>query len=316
MREKKDTNDNINIPYNDEEFFNIYNPDLALIYLNTVKSYNRTTPKNRQNMMLRFMRICTKDPTLNYSLSTKKSGQAKLKHFVTPEEIEKFLIWLDIRKKFQTKFIVELLWKFGVRIGAIAKLTRSSVRSDDVIFFQEKNNKIVTRKLMKTTLERLNHYIRKNKSENNYHEYIFFPKISPNDIDKRCKAFSYLVIKAIKSSGSFPKDKYEQYTSHMFRASRIVYTTRESNIETAQKEAGHTSSNTTYYNYYQPERRGIWENIEEKIEKDNPTICKLLNKKRKKIKNTLDEEIDKEHLDNYMNNQPIEILESNHIIFK
>lgn len=67
----------------------------------------------------------------------------KIKHYVQFEELIKFVNYLKTNKD---NIIFEILYKFGIRVGAIEKLKIEDFAEDGTIIFNEKNNKIIKRK--------------------------------------------------------------------------------------------------------------------------------------------------------------------------
>lgn len=51
--------------------------------------------------------------------------------------------YLKANKDFELSLIFELLYKFGIRVGAISKLKVDDILDDRTIIFNEKNNKII-----------------------------------------------------------------------------------------------------------------------------------------------------------------------------
>ena len=69
--------------------------------------------------------------------------------------------YLSLKNLITEKLIIELIFKFAVRIGAISKLKVNSILENDYIIFNEKNNVVLRRKLNKDTSNKIKVYIEK-----------------------------------------------------------------------------------------------------------------------------------------------------------
>ena len=90
---------------------------------------------------------CTRNPSLEYSVPLGISEPPNIKHYIKLKELQNFLYYLRDNKDFQLFVLFELLYKFGIRVGAISKLKVKDIENDGTIIFHEKNNKIIKRKL-------------------------------------------------------------------------------------------------------------------------------------------------------------------------
>jgi hypothetical protein len=112
------------------------------------------------------------------------------------------------------------------------------------------------------------------KNTKNTNDFIFYPNKynAENEVSKRSKKNSKLMIKYLKLSQIFPVDKFEMISSQMFRCTRILKTSQEININEAQMIAGHSDKATTYYKYIVPEKRGIFSEIKKNRKRESPTL--------------------------------------------
>jgi integrase len=283
------------------DYKNIYDPDNALEFVNEEKKYQRTTRPHRLNFFLKVMKKCTGNNWLDYSAFIPKGAVPKLKHLTNDNEMSNFFKWAAKEGKGLTSFIVELIYKFAVRIGAISKLKVSSLHDNNILVFQEKFNKYIRRKLLPGTAERLRFII---KSQNLSSEnYIFFPNKFKEDIRKRDRWFSTKIIQAFASSNCFEKLGDESVCSHMLRGSRAVLTAESEGLHMAQLQLNHSNPRTTLNSYILPEARGLMENIESKIKMPN-IIDNFSRKKRKRQDNFIEkEEINNRNSLNNINNK-------------
>lgn len=259
------------------DYQNIYNADVAMKFCINEKKYNRTTIKHRLRLFRRILRKCTKNQELDFSSFLGNDEPPKLKRVITRDEYRNFLNYLDRKDLFVIKFIIELLYKFAIRIGALAKLRVFHITENDFINFPEKNKKIITRKMVPSTAHKIRTMIKTQNLQNN--DYIFYPKKHLNDVDKRQSHFSAIINRHIRDSNCFKKTTQEIICSHMFRVTRAVEIGLGVNLQAAKNELNHASENTTYYNYIQPERRHAYINLEEEYENSLSKGQKLLSQK-------------------------------------
>ena len=71
---------------------------------------------------MRYIKIATKNPFLSYTLAIGKGETPKLKHIATLEELKKFIKYLNSKRLYMIIAICMLMFKFCLRIGAVAKL--------------------------------------------------------------------------------------------------------------------------------------------------------------------------------------------------
>ena len=169
------------------------------------------------------------------------------------------------------------MYKFGLRIGALAKIKVNDLLPNGIIIFREKNSKLIKRQLLKETFDILTQLIIECELENN--NYIFYYFKFENDEDKRSLFLAQKYRILLYESGVFSLSSTESLCSHIFRATHAIKVFKGDNIEFARKELGHRFSSTTINNYIRPEERQL--NI---LEEKNMGIfdsVKFLNKKRK-----------------------------------
>ena len=101
------------------------------------------------------MRKCTRNPYLEYTVPLGLNDAPYLKHYIKYSELKNFLIYLKEKGNFQLIIIFEILYKFGVRVGAISKLKVKDLSDDGILIFHEKNKKVIKRKLKLKLFEKL-----------------------------------------------------------------------------------------------------------------------------------------------------------------
>lgn len=116
---------------------------------------------------------------------------------------------------YETLLIVELLYKFCFRIGALAKVKVKNLSKDNNLILVEKNSEIVQKNLLENTANKLRELIKAEKVLKN--DYIFFPKKFPDNDYKRAKFLSGYIKKSMINSNSFPDNDLEDSSAHCFR---------------------------------------------------------------------------------------------------
>ena len=139
----------------------------------------------------------------------------KLKHTVTKEEMANFLEYLIENNHPTVYLIIELMYKFALRIGAICKLRVNSITKEGLIHFREKFGNLIKRQMISSTREKIEKYVAENNLKDN--DYIFYPLKHKDDIDKRSSYFSEYIGRICKISNCFYPTSEEIITSHMFR---------------------------------------------------------------------------------------------------
>lgn len=241
----------------------IYNPDNVLKFMSEKCNFGRTSVKKIRDIFLLAMRKCTRNPYLDYSVPLSKTEPPNLKHYIKFEELEKFMKYLKENKDFELSLIFELLYKFGIRVGAISKLKVDDILDDRTIIFNEKNNKTIKRKLKEKLFEKLKKLIKINERKKS--DYIFYPNLKPNNIEERAKLFSIKLSKIIKESNCFDKKKNETISAHMFRATHAINIFSKYGLQMAAKELNHSRDSTTSQHYIKIEDRGLLNEEEERL---------------------------------------------------
>lgn len=257
-------------------YFSIYNPDNAYIFVNS-RNYKRTTPRKHLQTLLNILKKCTKNPYLSYTFPIGKAPKPKLKHFVTEDELKKLLLYLKSHKLDELFLILELLYKFGIRVGAVSKLKVGDLnKKTQVIVFKEKFGEVIERELLNFTFKRLSLWIEERKLKKD--DFIFFPHIKKKRQFERDKYLSTQIKRTLEKSKVFSKEKFETISAHCFRATKAVNIYISKGLEEAAKELGHKSSSTTKYKYIDKERRNIDKNIEETLFSKNDIFKSIIKK--------------------------------------
>ena len=113
--------------------------------------YKRSSVKKNLNTLLRYLKVATKNLFLAYDLPIGVGEPPKLKLLVSQEGLIKFAKYLNSKKLYIMIVICIIMYKFGLRIRALAKLKINDLLNNDVIIFKEKNSKIIKRRLLKET---------------------------------------------------------------------------------------------------------------------------------------------------------------------
>ena len=200
---------------------------------------------------------------MEYEIPLGLNDAAYLKHYIKYDELKNFLIYLKKKGNIQLIIIFEILYKFGVRVGAISKLKVKDLSDDGILIFHEKNKKVIKRKLKLKLFEKLKKLIKLNFLKED--DYIFFPHLNIDDEDERAKAFSNLLTRHLKDSKCFEKKENETISPHMFRASHAINIFKKYGLDLAAKELNHTDQNTTNQNYIKIEDRDLLLDEEEKL---------------------------------------------------
>ena len=121
----------------------IYNPDNALKFFQERCKFERSSVKKIRDIFLLAFRKCIRNPSLNYSVPLGKEERAFTKHYIQYDELMSFMKYLRKEKDYELSIIFEILYKFGIRISAIAKLKVKDLSNNRVIIFHKKNQKII-----------------------------------------------------------------------------------------------------------------------------------------------------------------------------
>ena len=131
---------------------NIYEPSNVMEFIKEKCNFKRTSIQKILNIFLRALRKCTRNPNLEYPSSLGQILKPYNKHYIQLDELKNFMNYLRRKKDFQTFVIFELLYKFGVCVGAIAKIKVKDINEEGVIVFHEKNQKKPQTKFKRKTL--------------------------------------------------------------------------------------------------------------------------------------------------------------------
>lgn len=234
---------------------NLYSPDNAWEYIINNKNLSDSTKKRRLKIFLNIFRKATSDASLIYTNNFPKNIKSKLKHFITDEEILNYTNYLKNKGLFESLLIIELLYKFGFRIGALAKIKVKNLSNDNNLVLLEKNSEIIKKKLLENTANKIRNLIKVEKATKN--EHIFFPKKFPNDDNKRTKFLSAYIKNTMVNSGAFPINEFESISAHCFRATLAVKKYKEGGAISAQKALNHKNVGTTLSHYIKVNEREI-----------------------------------------------------------
>ena len=240
----------------------LYDIDNAFIYLKDIKKYKLSTFKHRLRLFIRIFKKALKDPFIETSFYFGSKEPPKIKHLVSTNEIKRFINFLKEKQNFSILLMIEILYKFGVRVGALTKLKVFSYDFEQhIITFKEKNKVLIKRKVLEGLGKRIESLIKSQKLKKD--DFLFMKEIFPRNENKRRIYFSHLLIKFIKDSKAFDLNSIECFSAHMFRASLATRVAMLQGSEQARKELNHKSVNTTLGVYVRAEERGLYENLEE-----------------------------------------------------
>ena len=248
---------------------NLYNPENAWQFIMDNKKLNNLTKKQRLKKFLSIMRKATGDASLIYKGNFPKNIKTKIKHLITEKELTNYTNYLKKCGLYESLLLVELLYKFGFRIGALSKLKVKNLSEDNILILVEKNSEIIKKKLMDKTAEKIRKLIEIQNLNKN--DYIFFPNRFIDNENKRAKFFSYYVKKSMVGSKAFPNNDLENISAHCFRATLAVKKYKEGGAIEAQKILNHKNVSTTLSHYIKINDRGIELN-EEKRYKHNKKL--------------------------------------------
>jgi integrase len=235
---------------------NIFDPQNAFDFVTDPKNnYKRGTIKKNLNTLIRYIRLATNNPFLEYNLPVGKSEPSKLKHIITLDELKKFIKFLNFKKLYVIILICMLMYKFGLRVGAISKIKVSDLLPNNVIIFKEKNSKIIKRKLIPETSNKIRELI--NECEINNNDYLFYFFKFKNNENQRSNFFITKIRNLLYESGAFSISTVESLSSHIFRATYAVKNYKKQEINNIKEKLGHKFISTTINNYINPERRGL-----------------------------------------------------------
>ena len=220
------------------------------------------------------MRKATGDASLMYIGNFTRNNKPKIIHLISEKELISYTLFLKNKKLFELLLIVELLYKFGFRIGAIAKLKVKNLSEDNNLVLIEKNSEIIRKNLLRKTANKIRNLIKIQNISNN--DYIFFPNRFKDNENKRTKFLSYYIKKTMVDSNSFPKNDLENISAHCFRATLAVKKYKKGGILEAKKALNHKNPSTTLSHYIKINERGL-DLKEEKKYKPNITLNSAFN---------------------------------------
>ena len=157
--------------------FNLYSPDNAWEYITNNKNLSDATKKQRLKQFINILRKATSDASLIYKGNLPKNTKSKIKHYITNDELINYTNYLKSKGLFETLLIVELLYKFGFRIGALAKVKVKNLSKDNNLILIEKNSQIIKKNLLEETANKLRQLIKAQKASKMI--IFFFQKNSP-----------------------------------------------------------------------------------------------------------------------------------------
>jgi integrase len=197
---------------------NLFDPQNAFNFVTDPKNkYKRGTIKKNLNTLLRLIKLATKNPFLTYDLPIGVGEPTKLKHIITPNELQKFVKYLNHKRLFVIILICMLMYKFGLRVGAISKIKVCDILPNNVIIFKEKNSNIIKRKLLPETANKIKELI--NECEFNNTDYLFYFFKFKEEENKRSLFFVRKIRNLLYDSGAFSFSSIESLSSHIFKAS-------------------------------------------------------------------------------------------------
>ena len=235
---------------------NIYDPSNIVQFIKEKCSYQRTSLKKILDVFLRALKKCTKNENLEYPESLGKPMKSFNKHFIKYEELRNFMNYLKQKEDYQMCLIFELLYKFGVRVGAIAKVKVKDINKEGIITFKEKNQKIIIRKLTDTLLLKINYLISIYKLKEN--DFLFYNNYKTKSNEQRSNYFSLKLNRVIKESNCFTKEEGEIICAHMFRSTHEIEIFQKNGLLKAAKEIGHSKIVTTRNNYLKPDEDNLY----------------------------------------------------------
>ena len=143
----------LDTPLSSDNMTNLYNPQNAYDFIVNNEHYNKSSIKKNLITLLRYLKLASNNPFLTYNLPI-GIGEPTIKLIITKEELIKFVNFLNTKHLYVIIIICMLMYKFWLRIGALAKIKVNDFLPDNVILFKEKkNNKLIKRKLLKEAVE-------------------------------------------------------------------------------------------------------------------------------------------------------------------
>ena len=128
---------------NPSQIKTVYDPKNAYDFVVSGNNYNRSSVKKNLNTLLRYLRLATKNPYLSYDLPIGIGEPVKLKHIISDDELQRFVKFLNAKRLYILIVMCMIMFKFGLRIGALSKLRDNDLLPNGIIIFREKNNNII-----------------------------------------------------------------------------------------------------------------------------------------------------------------------------
>lgn len=268
----------LDTPLSSDNIVNLYNPQNAYDFIVNNDHYKRSSIKKNLNTLLRYIKLASNNPYLKYNLPIGVGEPAKLKHIITKEELIKFIKFLNSKHLYVIIIMCMLMYKFGLRIGALSKIKANDLLPDNVIIFKEKNSKLIKRKLLIETADLLKLLIKECNIDNNQYLFYFF-QYEDNE-DKRSLFFTQKFRNLLHDSKAFSFSSEESLSSHIFRATHAINLYKGKELENVRNELGHKFTSTSINSYINPERREL--NI---LEENNTGIFDSINFLNKRNEN-------------------------------
>ena len=137
----------------------IYDPSNVLDFIKDKCKFKRSSIPKILTVFLRVLRKCTRNPNLEYPSSIGQFLKPFNKHYIQFDELRNYMNYLKRKEDFETCLIFELLYKFVIRIEAIAKIKVMDIDEHGVITFREKNQKRPKRNLREILLRKIKYLI-------------------------------------------------------------------------------------------------------------------------------------------------------------
>ena len=83
--------------------------------------------------------MATRNPSLDYSVPLGKEESPNIKYYIKYNELFNFMNYLKMKKDYELSIIFEILYTFGIRVSALAKIKVQDLSELGIIIFHEKN---------------------------------------------------------------------------------------------------------------------------------------------------------------------------------
>ena len=111
----------LDTPLSSDNMTNLYNPQNAYDFIVNNEHYNKSSIKKNLITLLRYLKLASNNPFLTYNLPI-GIGEPTIKLIITKEELIKFVKFLNTKHLYVIIIICMLMYKFWLRIGALAKI--------------------------------------------------------------------------------------------------------------------------------------------------------------------------------------------------